>query len=122
MVVRHPMTLRPMTTAPVEYALDHADDDMEVTRKKRIVVIDILADLAKACMEDNENLASRCNEKVATMLGAIGHKNVSLTREIAFVCGSRDISSPAFLLIGLPMLGWASAADGLMGRTRPPKL
>ena len=43
-------------------------------------------------------------------------------REIAYVCGARDISSPALLLIGVAMVGWAPPADGLMERTRPPKL
>ena len=40
---------------------------------------------------------------------------------MAFLCGSRDIASPAFLLIGLPMIGWSPPADGLMERVRPPE-
>ena len=79
-----------------------------------IRIVLILTDLAEACLSDNDDLASKCDETVATMLRAIGLKNVSLMREIAFVCGSRDISPPAFPLIGLPMLGWSPAADGLM--------
>ena len=42
-------------------------------------------------------------------------------REIAYVCNSRDLASPAFLLIGLPMIGWAPAADGLMERVKQPE-
>ena len=39
-------------------------------------------------------------------------------REVAYAFASRDIASPAYLLLGLPMLGWSPAADGLMARTR----
>ena len=59
---------------------------------------------------------------VATVLRAFGIKNIAFIREIAFLCGARDISSPAFLLIGLPMLGWAPAAEGLMDRVRQPEM
>jgi hypothetical protein len=43
-------------------------------------------------------------------------------REIAYVCGARDISSPALLLIGITMLGWAPVAEGLMERSKPPEV
>ena len=122
MVVRHPMMLKPISSAPVEYALKYADDDLEVTRRKSLAVVSVLRKLAVACQKDNEELMTRCGETVATMLQAVGYKNVAFMREITFACGSRDISSPAFLLIGLPMLGWAPAADGLMARARPPKV
>ena len=46
---------------------------------------------------------------------------MALMREIAYVCNSRDLASPAFLLIGLPMIGWAPAADGLMERVKQPE-
>ena len=53
---------------------------------------------------------------MAAVLRAIGIKNVVLMRELAFTCRSLDISPPAYLLIGLPMLGWAPGAEGLMRR------
>ena len=43
-------------------------------------------------------------------------------RELAYVCGSRDITSPSLLLIGIAMIGWAPAAEGLMERTKPPEM
>ena len=54
------------------------------------------------------------------VLQAFGTKNVVLMGEIAFVCDTNDISSPVLLLIGLPMLGWAPSADGLMPRLEAP--
>lgn len=122
LVVKHPMTLMPRSTDPVDYALKYADDDFEAMRKRRLNVVCILRELAAICKTDNDELTARCEETVATMLQAMGIKSVAFMREIAFVCGSRDIASPSLLLIGLPMLGWAPAAEGLVARTRPPKI
>ena len=61
-----------------------------------------------------------CPTSVATVLSAFGTKNVALMREIAYLCNARDIASPAYLLTGLPMLGWTPGAEGLMQRVRPP--
>ena len=36
------------------------------------------------------------------------------------MCDTNDIASPALLLIGLLMLGWAPGPDGLMPRLKPP--
>ena len=79
-----------------------------------------LRELAAACELENNELLSMVEPSVAAVLNAFGVKNVALMREISYACGARDISSPAMLLIGLPMLGWAPGAEGLMDRTKPP--
>ena len=43
-------------------------------------------------------------------------------REIAYVCGARNILSLALLLIGIPMIGWSPVAEGLMERSKPPEV
>ena len=53
------MMLKPMSSAPVEYALKYADDDMEVTRRKRLAVTSILREMAAACRKGNEELTGR---------------------------------------------------------------
>ena len=63
-------------------------------------MVGVLRKLAVACQKDNDTIVARCSETVATMLQAVVSKNVALMREIAFICWSRDISSPAFLLTG----------------------
>ena len=72
-------------------------------------------------MSENEELMKLCSPSVVTVLRAIGVKNVAFMREVAFVCGSMDIASPAFLFIGISMLGWAPSAEGLMERVRIPE-
>jgi len=81
----------------------------------------VLRELEAACKEENDELMKMCSPSVVTVLKAIGVKNVVFMREVAFACGSRDIASPALMLIGLSMIGWAPPADGLMERMRKPE-
>ena len=76
--------------------------------------------MAEACAAENDKLINLCAPSVATVLRAFGIKDVVLMRGLAFTCRSLDISSPAYLLIGLPMMRWAPGAEGLMRRIKPP--
>ena len=78
--------------------------------------------LAEACTEENGELLDMVEPGVKTVLTAFGTKNVALMRELAYVCGSRDIASPSLLLLGIPMMGWAPVAEGLMERSKPPEI
>lgn len=78
----------------------------------------LVRELAEACKEENDKVTVMCEASVQAVLGAFGTKNVVFMCELAFICGSRDITSPCALLVGLPMLGWAPGADGLMQRVR----
>ena len=118
--VQNPLSYEPATTASVKYALRNAPDDLEEVVQRRIEVSRIIRLLAEACADENAELLKLCEPSVARVLQAFGTKNVALMREIAFVCDTNDISSPGLLLIGLPMLGWAPGADGLMPRLKPP--
>ena len=122
LMVNHPMTYVPSTTAPVRYALKHTTDDLNDTAARRMQVLSLMKELAEACEEENAELTMLCEATVRKVLGAFGTKNVVLMRELAFVCGTRDITSPCALLVGLPMLGWAPGADGLMERVRCPQM
>ena len=119
---KHPLAYPPRATAPVEYALKYAAISTDETRERRNILAGLLRQLAAATMVDNELLLTLVDPSVATVLRAFGVKNVAFMREVAFLVGARDISSPAFLLIGLPMLGWAPGADGLMDRIREPEM
>ena len=118
--VKHPMAYEPATTASVTYAHRYVLDDLEETNVRRGVVSKLLRKLAEAWAKENEELLQLCPNSVATVLRAFGTKNVALMREIAYLCNARDIASPAYLLTGLPMLGWTPGAEGFMQRARPP--
>ena len=45
-----------MASEPVEYALKYSDDDLAATLRRRVKVIRVLGDLAKACCKDNDML------------------------------------------------------------------
>ena len=120
MKVQHPLTYAPSITEAVKYALKFACENVTQTLEKRRAVAATVRQLAEACADENDRLLSLCAPSVATVLRAFGVKNVVLMRELAFTCRSLDISSPAYLLIGLPMMGWARGAEGLMRRLKPP--
>ena len=120
--VKHPLAYEPATTAPVRYALDYAPDDLDEINNSRGRVAKLLRKLADACSRENEELLEACAPSVQAVLKSFGRKNVALMREIAYTCNSRDVASPAFMLIGLPMLGWAPGADGLMVRVKEPEV
>ena len=122
LMVQHPMTYGPGTTKAVQYALKHVTDDLEDTAARRLKTLSLVKELTEACKEENDELTEACEASVKVVLGAFGTKNVVLMRELSFVCGTRDVTSPCALLIGLPMLGWAPGADGLMQRVRQPKV
>jgi len=112
MMVQHPLTYAPSTTDPVKYALESACEGVEQTMAKRMEVAATVRKLAEACKAENDKLLTLCDPAVATVLQAFGCKNVVLMRELAFTCRSLDIASPAYLLIGLPMLGWTPGVEG----------
>ena len=57
---------------------------------------------------------------VAKVLRAYCPKNVALMRELAAATEPDDDGAVMWLCLGLPMLGWAPAARGLMRRVLPP--
>ena len=57
---------------------------------------------------------------VAKVLVAYGRKNLVLMRELVAVINPEDDESIMWLALGLPMIGWAPVARGLMNRTSPP--
>ena len=118
--VQNPLSYEPATTASVKYALRNAPDDLEGLVERRVEVSKTIRLLVGACADENAELLRLCEPSVAIVLQAFGTTNVALMREIAFVCDTNDIASPGLLLIGLPMLGWAPGADGLMPRLKPP--
>ena len=121
LATKHPMAYKPVPTAPVAYALKYALDDDTAMNEQRCEATKVLRELEAACKEENDELMKMCSPSVVTVLKAIGVKNVVFMREVAFACGSRDIASPALMLIGLSMIGWAPPADGLMERMRKPE-
>ena len=121
LATKHPLAFEPRSTGPVQYALKYAVDNEATMEESRSLVAQVLRKLAVACSRDNEHLLSLCEPSVKQVLVAFGVKNVALMREISFSCGSRDIASPGYLLLGLPMVGWTPAAEGLMDRVRPPE-
>ena len=120
MTVQNPLSYPMSSTVAVDYALRNSPDDFEDVMDRRAKVATVLRQLSVLCEVENAELLALCEVSVATVLKAFGTKNVPLMRELAYVCGTQDIASPALLLLGLPMLGWAPVAEGLMRRTKMP--
>ena len=120
LALKHPLAYKPDATYPVKYALKYAPTNVDETRERRGEVLTVLRELAAATAEENEMILEMVEPSVGAVLRAIGVKQVALMREISVVCGSRDITSPALLLIGLPMLGWAPSAEGMLDRVKAP--
>ena len=120
MCVQNPLTYVASTTVAVKYALANAPNDFNETCERRKAVAATIRLIAAACDEENERMIQLCEPSVAAVLRAFGTKNIALMRELAYVCGAQDIASPALLLLGLPMIGWAPGAEGLMRRTKEP--
>ena len=68
LMVQHPMTYVPSTTAPVRYALKHATDDVKDTARRRITTLSLVDELAEACKEENERLTGLCEGPVQAVL------------------------------------------------------
>jgi len=119
--IENPLNIEGCTTAAVDYALKFADKDLETTIRRRITAVELVTDLVIATAEENDYIVGRCEPSVRAVLHAGSCKNVAAMRELAFLCGTADVASPAYLLTGLPMLGWTPAADGLMARACPPQ-
>ena len=82
----------------------------------------LLVELGACTMAENEGLLELIAPSVKAVLKAVSTKNVVAMREIQFIAGSMDVSSPGLLLIGLPMLGWTPAATGLLPRISGPQM
>ena len=91
--VKHPMAYEPVTTDPVRYALRYSPTDLNEINQRRGEVAKLLRQLAEACQAENDELLNLCMPSVRVVLLAFGRKNVALMREIAYVCGSRDVAS-----------------------------
>ena len=57
---------------------------------------------------------------IGKVLWAYTNKNVATMRELWFITQPPDYSAAAALCVGLPMLGWAPPAFGLMRRVKGP--
>jgi len=116
------LALKCSTTSAVEYALENAPTDVEETMTRRKVVAEAVAQLAELLDDENKSLIKNCDKSVGKVLNAGVMKHVALMRELAVACRTEDIASPALLLIGIPMLGWAPPAHGLLARVSPPEM
>lgn len=119
--MKRPMAYQPCTTAPVQYALKYSPDDLGETCEIICEVARVLMELAATCAAERDELVRMCKPTVSIVVHAFGVKNVALTREVAYSCNSCDITSPSYLLLGLPMMGRSPAAEGLMKRVRLPE-
>ena len=89
--------------------------------KWRGEVIETLKLLEKEVKKENNEIIERASRTVKAVLTSYKRKNIAFIREVCCVCGPNDLSAVVGMVVGLPMLGWAPPADGLMQRVKEPE-
>ena len=119
--IEHPVAVQAAPSKSVEYAVKHSAWSAEEVVARRIGMCDLIKGLALAVAEESEFVLERCHVEVARVARAYGTKNVCLTRELQFIVGTSDSIVCLGLVLGLPQIGWAPAAQGLTLRRRLPE-
>ena len=118
--LQHPFLKVDVSTAAVRNALEPCGLDSGQINAFRHKVCECLQELASCTEEEDKYLITLAHPYVAAVLRAYKMKKVAFMREVCFVCQPEDYAAVPSLLIGLPMLGWACPAFGLMNRVSPP--
>ena len=117
---RHPIVSTIPSTANVQNALlwsRMASAELNVRRRR---AVEATVNLAKSTLMENDVIFQMIDPRTAVVLKSYAVKNVAFMREVSYVTGSDDQESALRLMTGLPMLGWAPVAEGLVPRVSPP--
>ena len=120
LVTEHPFVGQSVSTFSVNMALDKRKFSAKELVLWRFEVRKVLEELAAATLEDDEEFLELVPDLVARVLRAYAVKKLALMRELWFVTQPRDYAAVACLCVGLPMIGWAPPAFGLMPRVKGP--
>ena len=116
----HPFLIEDSSTGAVKLALAGPDMAADELIKWRGEVRETLKILASAVVSDDIVIYKNMNPMVKAVLEAYLQKKICFMRELNFVTNPADFAAVACLVVGLPMLGWAFPAYGLMERQRAP--
>ena len=94
-----------------------ASAELNVRRRR---AVEATVNLAKSTLMENDVIFQMIDPRTAVVLKSYAVKNVAFMREVSYVTGSDDQESALRLMTGLPMLGWAPVAEGLVPRVSPP--
>jgi hypothetical protein len=77
--------------------------------------------LANATEDEDELFRKTVHPNIRRVLVAYGSKNLAFMREVADICLCTDDEAVMYLALGLPLLGWAPPARGVMCRRKAPE-
>ena len=117
----HPILTKTHSTRPVAEALLRTPEDHVTLNRSRKKVCDALVMLAAATEDEDLQILNMVRPRVRKVLLAYGTKKLAFMREVCNVCGCSDDTAIIGLALGLPLLGWAPPAIGLMSRRREPE-
>jgi len=120
LLLEHPLLADNHSTPAVKSALTHNDHDPGELNILRAKVNIELRKLAAATEREDMQLLQQAHPNVRRVLEAYGIKKLAFLREVTIICGCEDDEAVMYLSLGLPLLGWAPPARGLMNRKRPP--
>jgi len=118
--LKHPYLAMETSTYAVNLALSGPNLSAERLIEWRGQVREALKVLASVVEVDDIEIYKNINPTVKAVLEAYLKKNICFMRELNFVTNPRDFAAVTCLVLGLPMLGWAFPAYGLMERKREP--
>lgn len=121
LLLEHPILGDKFSTRSVTEALDRVPEDPSRLNQSRKDVCIALQNLAAAYADEDKAILEYVHPYVRNVLCAYGVKTLAFMREVGDICGCLDDEAIIYLAIGLPLLGWAPPARGLMSRVRGPE-
>ena len=117
---RHPYVDGAVSTTAVTQALGLRQFSAEQLLAWRCKMRGALMALALATSGEDALFLDLVHPLIGKVLRAYTDKNVATMRELWFITQPPDYSAVAALCVGLPMLGWAPPAFGLLPRVKGP--
>ena len=118
---QHPFLAEQASTNAMRLAGVDTEMCADEVKEWRCVVVECLWKLHAECQRENEELFEMASAPVRAVLRAYCEKQVCFMQELAFIVGPSDYAAIPSLMTGLPMVGWAPPADGLMERIKQPE-
>ena len=118
--LEHPFKTVAPSTPAVRHALSVSKMSSSELVDLRVKVSSAVSALADATRDEDLRIREAAHPSVRRVLEAYLPKNLAFMREMGLACGCDDDEAVLRLFLGLPMLGWAPDARGLMKRVRHP--
>ena len=116
----HPYKTVSPSTPMVRLALEKSRIPASELINARAKVTGAVKSLAAATSAEDHRIRQLAHPSVRRVLEAYMPKNIAFVREIGMACACYDDEAALRMFVGIPMLGWAPDAKGLMRRRKPP--